>query len=179
MRRANEFLEAAKAELRAKGQAFDEDIEVGAMVEIPSAAMIVDLLAAETDFLSIGTNDLIQYMMAVDRLNDRVAHLYDPAHPAVIRILKSIIEGGRKANVPVSVCGEMAGEPIFLALLIGMGATSLSLATSLLPEVKYLLRNLKMTEAQELVKSVLENDSSAKSLKMMEDFRLERLGQLI
>mgnify|MGYP002634282567 CR=1 FL=1 len=179
LRRANEFLEAAKAELRAKGQAFDEDIEVGAMVEIPSAAMIVDLLAAETDFLSIGTNDLIQYMMAVDRLNDRVAHLYDPAHPAVIRILKSIIEGGRKANVPVSVCGEMAGEPIFLALLIGMGATSLSLATSLLPEVKYLLRNLKMTEAQELVKSVLENDSSAKSLKMMEDFRLERLGQLI
>lgn len=179
LRRANEFLEAAKVELRAKGQAFDEDIEVGAMVEIPSAAVIVDLLAAEADFLSIGTNDLIQYMMAVDRLNDRVAHLYDPAHPAVIRILKAIIEGGRKANVPVSVCGEMAGEPIFLALLIGMGATSLSLATSLLPEVKYLLRNLKMTEAQELVKSVLENDSSAKSLKMMEDFRLERLGQLI
>jgi phosphoenolpyruvate-protein phosphotransferase (PTS system enzyme I) len=179
LRRANELLEAAKCELRARGQDFDENIEVGTMVEIPSAATIVDLLAQETDFLSIGTNDLIQYMMAVDRLNDRVAHLYDPAHPAVIRTLKAIIDGARSANVPVSVCGEMAGEPIFAALLIGMGANSLSLAPSLLPEVKFLLRNLKMTEAQDLVQSVLANDSSAQSLQMLEDFRLKHLGDLI
>lgn len=179
LRRANEFLEEVKVELRAEGQAFDESIEVGAMVEVPSAAVIVDLLAAETDFLSIGTNDLIQYMMAVDRLNDRVAHLYDPAHPAVIRTLKSIFDGAKQANVPVSVCGEMAGEPIFAAMLIGMGASSLSLSASLLPEVKYLLRQFNLADAQQLVQSVLGNESSAKSLKMLEEFRLDTLGQLL
>ncbi|MFT4900986.1 MAG: phosphotransferase system enzyme I (PtsI) [Lentimonas sp.] len=179
LRRANEFLEAVKLELTAEGHAFNAAIEVGAMVEIPSAAVIVDLLAVETDFLSIGTNDLIQYMMAVDRLNDRVAHLYDPAHPAVIRTLKAIIEGARKANVPVSVCGEMAGEPIFAALLIGMGASSLSLSTSLLPEVKYLVRQFNMADAEDLVAAILTNESSTKSLKMLEAFRLNALGQLI
>lgn len=179
LRRANELLEEVKAELRAEGQAFDDSIEVGAMVEVPSAAVIVDLLAAETDFLSIGTNDLIQYMMAVDRLNDRVAHLYDPAHPAVIRTIKAIIDGAKQANTPVSVCGEMAGEPIFTAMLIGMGASSLSLSPSLLPEVKYLLRQFNMTDAQQLVQALLSNESSAKSLKMLEKFRLDTLGKLL
>ncbi|MGJ8640990.1 MAG: phosphoenolpyruvate--protein phosphotransferase [Opitutaceae bacterium] len=179
LRRANEVLESVKRELREEGMAFDENIEVGAMVEVPSAAVIIDLLAAETDFLSIGTNDLIQYLMAVDRLNDRVAHLYDPAHPAVLRTLKAIIDGGNRANTPVSVCGELAGDPLFAPLLIGMGASSLSMTTSLLPEVKYLIRQINLPDAQELVKKVLESNSSAKAMELLEGFRVDSVGDLL
>ena len=179
LRRANEVLESIKIELRGTGEEFDENIEVGAMVEVPSAAVIIDLLAVETDFLSIGTNDLIQYLMAVDRLNDRVAHLYDPAHPAVLRTLKAIIDGGKKANVPVSVCGEIAGEPIFSALLFGMGASSLSVTSASLPEVKYFIRHINAADAQALVEEVLLTNDSSETLKKLEDFRLEAIGQLI
>ena len=179
LRRANEVLESVKSELRDEGQAFDNDIEVGAMVEVPSAAVIVDLLAAETDFLSIGTNDLIQYLMAVDRLNDRVAHLYDPSHPAVLRTLKAIIDGGKRANIPVSVCGEIAGDPLFAALLVGMGASSLSLTSSSLPEVKYLIRQIEMKDAQALVDDVLRSNSSEKSMELLVAFRSRSVGELL
>lgn len=178
LHRANEVLDSVKSELRAQGIAFDEAIEVGAMVEVPSAAVIVDMLAAETDFLSIGTNDLIQYLMAVDRLNDRVAHLYDPAHPAVIRTLQAIIDGGRKANIPVSVCGEIAGDPVFAALLVGMGADSLSLTANSLPEVKYLIRMMNSEDAKVLVKKALQSNSSIEILELLENFRLDALGEL-
>lgn len=179
LHRANEVLDLVKSELRAEGIAFDEAIEVGAMVEVPSAAVIVDLLAAETDFLSIGTNDLIQYLMAVDRLNDRVAHLYDPAHPAVLRTLQAIIDGGRNANIPVSVCGEIAGDPIFAALLVGMGAHSLSLTANSLPEVKYLIRQIDSKAAKALVKKALKSSSSIEILELLEDFRLNAIGDLV
>ncbi|MGJ8653157.1 MAG: phosphoenolpyruvate--protein phosphotransferase [Opitutaceae bacterium] len=178
LHRANEVLDSVKAELRAEGQAFDENMPVGAMVEVPSAAVIVDLLAAETDFLSIGTNDLIQYLMAVDRLNDRVAHLYEPTHPAVIRTLKKIIDGGRQANVHVSVCGEIAGDPIYAPLLVGMGASSLSLTSSSFPEVKYLLRQVDSKEAEALVEQVLATNSSSQALALLEAFRKNALGDL-
>ncbi|MEN8863194.1 MAG: phosphoenolpyruvate--protein phosphotransferase [Lentimonas sp.] len=179
LRRANEVLDSVKAELREKGEAFDDEIEVGAMVEVPSAAVIVDLLAAETDFLSIGTNDLIQYLMAVDRLNDRVAHLYDPAHPAVLRTLKAIIDGGNRAQTPVSVCGEIAGDPLFAALLLGMGASSLSLTSSSLPEVKYLIRQIKAKDAHALVDEVLRANSSEKAMELLESFRTQAIGDLL
>lgn len=175
---ANRVLEAVKAELRKKGEAFDEAIEVGAMVEVPSAATIIDLLAAETDFLSIGTNDLIQYLIAVDRLNDRVAHLYDPAHPAVLRTLKAIIDGGNAANTPVSVCGEIAGDPIYAGLLLGMGADSLSLTSSLLPEVKYFIRHIKKSDAEALVTEVMQMGDSADIVLKLEAFRQKALGEL-
>jgi phosphotransferase system enzyme I (PtsI) len=178
LRRANRVLEAVKAELREKGQAFDEKIEVGAMVEVPSAAAIVDLLAAETDFLSIGTNDLIQYLIAVDRLNERVAHLYDPAHPAVLRTLKAIIEGANAANTPVSICGEIAGDPIYAGLLLGMGADSLSLTSSLLPEVKYFIRHINMSEARALVADVMQTADSVEIVQKLEAFRRQALGDL-
>ncbi len=179
LRRANEVLESVKQELREAGIAFDGDIDVGTMVEVPSAAVIIDLLAAEADFLSIGTNDLIQYLMAVDRLNDRVAHLYDPSHPAVLRTLKSIIDGGIRANTPVSICGELAGDPMFAALLLGMGASSLSLTSSSLPEVKYLIRQIEMKEAQALVNDVLQSNSSEKSMELLESFRKRAIGELL
>ncbi|MGZ0655098.1 phosphoenolpyruvate--protein phosphotransferase [Coraliomargarita sp. W4R72] len=178
LRMANRVLESVKQELREKGQAFDEAIEVGAMVEVPSAAVIIDLLAAETDFLSIGTNDLIQYLIAVDRLNEQVAHLYDPAHPAVLRTLKAIIDGANKANTPISVCGEIAGDPIYAGLLLGMGADSLSLTSSLLPEVKYFIRHIKKSEAQALVNEVMLLGDSAEIIQKLEAFRRKALGDL-
>jgi phosphotransferase system enzyme I (PtsI) len=178
LRQANEVLAAVKVELREKGEAFDEAIEVGAMVEVPSAAVIIDLLAAETDFLSIGTNDLIQYLIAVDRLNDQVAHLYDPAHPAVLRTLKAIIDGGKAANTPVSICGEIAGDPIYAGLLLGMGADSLSLTSSLLPELKYFIRHIKKSDAQALVAEVMQMDESAEIVQKLVAFRRKALGGL-
>ncbi len=178
LRRANIILEEVKVELRQRGEAFDEAIEVGAMVEVPSAAAIIDLLAAETDFLSIGTNDLIQYLIAVDRLNDQVAHLYDPAHPGVLRTLKAIIDGGNAANTPVSICGEIAGDPIYAGLLLGMGADSLSLTSSLLPEVKYFIRHINKSDAEALVAEVMQLSDSADIVQKLEAFRQKALGEL-
>ena len=179
LRLANEVLDSVKSELREQGEPFDEAIEVGAMIEVPSAAIITDLLAKETDFLSIGTNDLIQYTIAVDRLNDAVAHLYEASHPAVVRSLRTIIDGGRQAGVPVSVCGEIAGDPLYAGLLLGMGASSLSLTPSLLPEVKYTVRQIGMAEARDLVAEVLEMGEPDAILRRLQAFRSERLGDLL
>lgn len=178
LRRANAVLEEVKSDLRAEGQAFNEKIEVGAMVEVPSAATIVDLLAAEVDFLSIGTNDLIQYLLAVDRLNDRVAHLYEPAHPAVFRTLQRIIQGGRDAGIPVSVCGEIAGDPVFAGLLLGMGADSLSMASSVLPEVKYFIRKVDSRVVVRLVAELQQLDEASAIVEVLERFRRETLGEM-
>lgn len=178
LRQANQVLASVKQDLRDTGEAFDESIEVGAMVEVPSAAVIIDLLAAETDFLSIGSNDLIQYLMAVDRLNEQVAHLYDPAHPAVLRTLKSIIDGCKAAKTPVSICGEIAGDPIYAGLLLGMGADSLSLTSSLLPEVKYFIRHIKKAEAEVLVAEVMKLGDSAEIVQKLEAFRRKALGDM-
>lgn len=171
LKRANQVLDSVKEELRIGSIQFNEDIEVGAMVEIPSAAAIIDLLSKEADFFSIGTNDLIQYLMAVDRLNDRVAHLYDPAHPAVLRTLKWIIDGASRVNKPVSICGEIASDPIYVALLLGMGADSLSLTPSMLPEIKYLIRNMEMAAARALVDEVLTLNDSVAVVKRLKEFR--------
>ncbi|MGB0334478.1 MAG: phosphoenolpyruvate--protein phosphotransferase [Opitutales bacterium] len=175
---ANGILESVKQDLRDEGVSFDEKIEVGAMVEVPSAAIIIDLLAAKVDFLSIGTNDLIQYLFAVDRLNDEVAHLYDPAHPAVLRTLKAIIDGAKAGDTPVSICGEIAGDPIYAGLLLGMGADSLSLASSLLPEVKYFIRHIKKSDAVALVDQVMQIGDSGEVVQVLEAFRLKALGDL-
>lgn len=177
LRHANQILEEVKVDLRAENMAFNEGIEVGAMVEIPSAAAIIDLLAAEADFFSIGTNDLIQYLMAVDRLNDRVAHLYEPAHPAVLRTLKVIIDEANRLGKPVSVCGEIAGDPIYAGLLLGMGATSLSLTSSMLPELKYFIRNVNITDARALVEEVLKVNDPVAVVKRLENFRVETIGK--
>ncbi|MEO0509883.1 MAG: phosphoenolpyruvate--protein phosphotransferase [Verrucomicrobiota bacterium] len=178
LRRANEVLDQVKEELREKNIDFDEDIEVGAMVEVPSAATIIDLIAAESDFLSIGSNDLIQYLMAVDRLNDSVAHLYEPAHPAVLRTLKAIIDGGREAETPVSICGEIAGDPVFAVLLLGMGASSLSMNANILPEVKYFIRKVDSADAKALVDEVLSLGDSTVALATLERFRRQIMGDL-
>lgn len=153
--RANLVLDECRAELRGRGVAFDENLEVGAMIEIPSAAVTSDLLAKNCAFFSIGTNDLIQYLLAIDRVNDRIAHLYEPTHPAVIRMLKFIVDEAHRRNIAVSVCGEMAGDPVFAPLLFGLGVDCLSMSPGWLPSVKYLVRAMSMADARALALEAL------------------------
>jgi phosphotransferase system enzyme I (PtsI) len=160
--RANAVLDECKAELKQRGQPFDEKISVGSMIEIPSAAVTSDLLARKCDFFSVGTNDLIQYMLAIDRVNDRIAHLYEPTHPAILRMLKHIVEQAHLANIKVAVCGEMAGDPVFAPLLLGLGVDELSMSSTLLPAVKYLVRAMKLSDAQALVEETLTLDDPKK-----------------
>ena len=156
---ANALLEKCKAELRAENIPFDEHLEIGAMIETPSAAVIADSLARRVQFLSIGTNDLIQYTLAVDRMNEKIAHLYEPTHPAIVRLIKTTVDAAHARKVWVSVCGEMAGDPLFTALLIGLGVDELSAAPPLLARVKYLIRRLKLSEARELAAFALDCES--------------------
>lgn len=153
--RANVILAECRADLRARGVPFDEALEIGIMIEIPSAATTADLLAKDCSFFSIGTNDLIQYLLAIDRVNDRIAHLYEPTHPAVLRTLRHVVEEAHRCNLPVSVCGEMAGDPVYAPLLLGLGVDSLSLSSTWLPSVKYIVRNMTMADARALAAEAL------------------------
>lgn len=161
LNQANALVEEYKAELRQEGVAFDEGLEIGAMIEIPSAALIADSLARRLKFFSIGTNDLIQYALAVDRMNERIAHLYEPTHPAILRLIKAAIDAARRNQIPVSVCGEMAGDPAMTPLLLGLGVDELSCAPPLVPSVKFMVRRLKFSETQALAEAALVCESGA------------------
>jgi len=150
LRVALELLEQAKAELRAEGCPFREDVPVGVNLEVPSAALVADLLAPEVDFFSVGTNDLIQYLLAVDRTDPRVSSLYEPLHPAVLRTLSGIAAAARAHDRPLSVCGEMAGQPTEAVLLVGLGIRALSMAPSAIPRVKEALRAVRAEDARAL-----------------------------
>ncbi len=152
---ANELLEEAKEELRDRGESFSGDIDVGSMIEIPSAAYTADVISENCSFLSIGTNDLIQYMLAVDRVNDSIAHLYEPCHPSVLRTIKTVIDMAHENDTPVAVCGEMASDPVYVPLLVGMGADELSLSPSLIPEVKFMIRHMSWNSARELAAEIV------------------------
>ncbi len=147
-------VDETKELLAREGTPFNEKTPVGVMIEVPSAALTADLIAPHVDFLSVGTNDLVQYTLAVDRVNERVADLYQPAHPAMIRLLKHIVEAGRRAKIPVTVCGEMAGDATFTLFLLGLGVTELSLAPALIPEIKKIVRSVTLAEAREIVEKV-------------------------
>lgn len=155
VKQANAMLEEVKTELRSKKIAFDEKMEVGAMIEIPSAAITSDIIAEEVDFFSVGTNDLIQYALAVDRINERIAYLYEPAHPAVLRLLQSVIHTGHEKKIWVGICGEMSGDPIFTPVLVGMGMDEISTSPVMVPEIKKVIRSITFKEAQEIAKYVL------------------------
>ena len=156
LRQARALLEEAKEELRAKGQTFAEDCKLGIMVEVPSMALMSDHFADEVDLLSLGTNDLTQYTLAVDRGTSKVAGLFDPFHPAVLRLVKMVADSGRRAGTPVSICGEMAGDPLAAALLLGLGLERLSLSPGLIPEVKEVIRAISAAEAQIIATACLE-----------------------
>jgi phosphoenolpyruvate-protein phosphotransferase (PTS system enzyme I) len=166
--KANALVEEYKGELRAEKVPFDEHIEIGAMIEIPSAAVAADALAARVKFFSLGTNDLIQYSLAVDRLNERVAHLYEPTHPAVVRLIKLTVDAANRHGIWCGVCGEMAGDPFLIPLLLGLGVHELSIAPSCLPRVKFLIRRLNMSEAKELAEFALQCESGQEILERAE-----------
>jgi phosphoenolpyruvate-protein phosphotransferase len=161
LRRVHELVAGAKQELERRGHDFDPEIPVGVMIEVPGAALIADALARECDFFSIGTNDLTQYTLAVDRGNERVAHLYDPLHPAVLRLIDFTVRAARRAGRPVSVCGEMASNPLAVPLLVGLGIQELSGTASAVPVVKEIVRALDAQEVEKDARCALEAGSAA------------------
>jgi len=148
------ILSEVKKELQAEHKVFDPDIEIGIMVEVPSAASIADILAKEVNFFSIGTNDLIQYTLAIDRVNENVSYLYEPLHPAVLRLLRNIINSAHDNGIPVAMCGEMAGEPFYMPILLGLGIDELSMNVMALPRVKSVLRSLDYKQSQLVTDSI-------------------------
>jgi phosphotransferase system enzyme I (PtsI) len=155
VQKAKAYVRQAKEELRARGVPFDARIKIGVMIEVPSAAIMAEQLAAEVHFLSIGTNDLVQYMMAVDRGNDSVAALYQPFSPAVVRVIHHIIEAAHRKHVWVGVCGEMGGDPLATVLLLGLGIDELSVIPPVLPEIKKIIRSIKYKDARRVADKVL------------------------
>ncbi|MDD5044136.1 MAG: phosphoenolpyruvate--protein phosphotransferase [Candidatus Omnitrophica bacterium] len=155
LRQANKIISDVKAELKQKNIPFDDDIEIGTMIEVPSAAMTADLLAKETDFFSIGTNDLIQYSLAVDRSNEKVAYLYEPTHPAVLRMIKNIIDSGHARGIWVGMCGEMASEPAFALLLLGLNLDEFSMPSFSIPTIKHIIRSVSSKEAHQIAQEAL------------------------
>ena len=159
LNQANALVDHCKTELRAEKIPFDEKMEIGAMIEIPSAALIAGTLAQRVNFFSIGSNDLIQYTLAADRTNEKVSHLYEPTHPAIIRLIKMTVDAAHKHGIWAGVCGEIAGDPALTPLLIGLGVDELSAAPPIVPQVKYIVRRLKLTEAQALAEFALQCES--------------------
>jgi phosphotransferase system enzyme I (PtsI) len=159
LNQANALVEKYKAELRSEKIPFDENLEIGAMIEIPSAVLIADALAARAKFFSIGSNDLIQYTLAADRTNEKVSHLYEPTHPAIVRLIKMTIDSAHHRGIKANVCGEIAGDPALAPLLIGLGVDGLSTAPMILAQIKYIIRRLKSDETRALAEFALQCES--------------------
>ena len=179
LRRALSVLAECKEELRRVESTFSDTTEVGAMIEIPSAALSADVLAREVDFFSIGTNDLIQYTVAVDRVNERIAHLYEPTHPAVLRLLKMIADAARGNDIWVGVCGEMAGDIALTPLLLGLGMDELSASATLVPRVKRAVQSLTIPECRQLVDEALDLQTPSEILARCLELAGKRYGDLL
>ncbi|MBU1298515.1 MAG: phosphoenolpyruvate--protein phosphotransferase [Bacteroidetes bacterium] len=158
--KAKEYIDKVKAELRLKKIKFDPNIQIGVMIEVPSAAVTSDIISKEVDFLSIGTNDLIQYLMAVDRGNNIISDLYQEFHPSVIRTIKHIIDAGHQNGKWVGMCGEMAGDPLATILLLGLELDEFSVVSAVLPEIKKIIRSVEFSEAQKIAKKVLKMNTA-------------------
>jgi len=179
LRGAIAVLAECKKELSSSKIDIGEEIEVGAMIEIPSAAISANVLAREADFFSIGTNDLIQYTLAVDRVNEKIAHLYEPTHPAVLRLLKMIADAAHANNIWVGVCGEMAGDVALIPLLLGLGMDELSASATLVPRVKRAVQSLAIPECRELVEVALNLDTASEILARCLELADKRYGDLL
>lgn len=162
-------VEECKAELRTSGIPHNENIHVGIMVEIPSAALLAEAFAQKVQFFSIGTNDLVQYTLAVDRTNEKVAYLYQPSHPAVLKLIKNVVDAARHNNIWVSVCGEMASDPKYTPLLIGLGIHELSMSPSAIGPIRRLIRRLKMSQAEKIAKEALNATDPKEAIRVSEE----------
>jgi phosphotransferase system enzyme I (PtsI) len=167
---ANKLVEDCRNELRSEGVQFDENLEIGIMVEIPSAVMNANILARYVKFFSIGTNDLIQYSLAVDRLNEKVAYLYQPTNPAIIKFIKMTVDAASRRKLRVSVCGEMAGDISLVPLLIGLGVYELSVAPSLVSQVKYVIRKMNLSDARAIAEYAINSESADEIFKKCNDY---------
>ena len=179
LRRANAVLEECKEELRQEGKEYRHDLEVGIMVEVPSAALSADLLAKEAAFFSIGTNDLIQYSLAVDRVNDRISYLFEPTHPAVLRLIKGVVDAGKANGIWTGVCGEMAGDVQLTPLLIGLGIEELSASSTLVPRVKKAVQSLSQETCANLVQEVMQMSDGKAILDRSLEVAKAHYGELI
>jgi phosphotransferase system enzyme I (PtsI) len=159
LNQANALVEQCKTELRGKNIPFNENLEIGVMIEIPSAALIADSLAKRAKFFSVGSNDLIQYTLAADRTNEKVSHLYEPTHPAIIKLIKATVDASHRNGIWTGVCGEIGGDAVLVPLLIGLGVDELSAAAPVIPEVKYMIRKTRLTEAKALAEFALQCES--------------------
>jgi phosphoenolpyruvate-protein phosphotransferase (PTS system enzyme I) len=175
LREARAHVEKAKESLRAGGIPFRDPIPLGIMVEVPSAALTADQLAQEVDFFSIGTNDLVQYALAVDRVNERVAHLYQPGSPSILRLLRTAIEAAQKHGIPISACGEMSADPRFTVLLLGLGLRHFSVAPVAIPIVKHVVRSVTLAETEAIAEKAL----TLPTAQECNAFLQERVGSLL
>jgi phosphotransferase system enzyme I (PtsI) len=166
-----------KDDLVAKGIPVGDDIEIGVMIEVPSAVIIADELAKEVDFFSIGTNDLIQYALAIDRINERVTYLYEPLHPAVLRLIKRVIDVGHDAGVRVAMCGEMAGEPAYIMILLGLEIDELSMNPLAIPRVKKVIQESTLQESKALLEKVMTFSSAAMIREFVYNYMRERFPE--
>jgi len=174
LRQVNAILDETKNSLREERIPFNENMSIGAMIEIPAAVMTADLLAQEVDFFSIGTNDLIQYALAVDRVNEQTADYYEPCHPAILQLIRLTIEAGHRHNIPVSLCGEMAGEPVSALLLLGLGLNGFSMSPLNMLQIKKLIRSVNFTDAQQIAQEAL----SLSTGQDVEDLTKKKLQEL-
>jgi phosphotransferase system enzyme I (PtsI) len=179
LRQAKEILETCKAELREEGKPYQEDIDVGIMIEVPSAALVAEALAREVAFFSIGTNDLIQYTIAVDRVNERIAHLYEPTHPAILRLIEMTVSAAHAQGIWVGVCGEMAGEITLTPLLLALGVDELSVSAGLVPRVKKAVQTLNTQECDRLLAETRGLSSANEILTLCEEVARRHYAELL
>jgi phosphotransferase system enzyme I (PtsI) len=177
IRQAKAILEEVKRGLLKERVPFDRGIQIGAMIEIPSASDIADILAKEVDFFSIGTNDLIQYALAVDRINEHVSYLYEPFHPAVLRIIRWVVQSGHQARIPVAICGEMAAEPVYAVVLLGLGLDEFSMNPASIPKVKKMLRMSRFEETRSLVEELFQFSTASEIEDHVRNWMAERLPE--
>lgn len=172
LRQVKTLVREIKTELDAEGLPYNNDLQIGIMIEVPSAAVIADILAQESDFFAIGTNDLIQYSLAIDRSNENVSYLYEPLHPALLRLIKGVIDAGKKAGIPVSMCGEMAADPIYAIVLLGLGLETFSMNPSSIPVVKNVIRSVRYRDCRRIAEIAL----TRKTAQEIEEFVIESVA---